>query len=89
MLEVISSMEETKAGKGMSNAWGQWDAVLNSFDREAFTKKGIFQQWFKGGEGVDHVGFWGKNFSGRISASEQPLKQECVSGHDRLGKEGW
>lgn len=64
-------MEETKAGKGMIIP-GDNDAVLNSFVREAFTKEGIFQQWLKGGEGVDHVGFWGRTFQGEFQQVNSP-----------------
>lgn len=68
---AVSSMKQTKAGKGYKECQG-WDAVLKSIGREASTEKGIFQQRHKGGEGVSHVDFWGKNFPGSILASGSP-----------------
>lgn len=65
--------------EGYKECQGWWDAVLHSIAREAFTKRGLFQQRLEGGEGVSHVDFWGKSFPGRISAREQSLKQVCLS----------
>lgn len=49
-------------------------------------QEGNVQQRLEGGEGVGCVDFWGRNFPGRISPSEQSLIQVCSSSCCRLSE---
>ena len=51
-------------------------AILNSLVRLDFTEKVIFQQRLEEGEGVGHVGVWGKSIFGRRYNSAKTLRQE-------------